>query len=102
MKFEGPIIPMGAEISYKPRAPDDIKRLSKFGTKVLQGVFLGYHQRAGGAWTGDLLFADWSQIEEAENARDIHVKRQSAKEVFAVSHCVFALLVAMESAWEMR
>ena len=48
---------------------------------MLPGVFVGYAQNAGGGWTGDLLVADWDEIEKAQNHKNIHVKRFKAAEV---------------------
>ena len=73
--FPGPKIPFGAEITYKPISDKDVARLHKFGSKVLRGVFIGYEQRAGGGWSGDLLVADWEEIQGAEDHHEIHVKR---------------------------
>ena len=58
--------------------------MHKFGSKVLPGIFIGYHQKHGGTWSGDMLVADWEQIENAENSRDIYVKRFDAKEIFPI------------------
>ena len=79
--FRGPIIPFGAEIQYKPISPKDQKRVHKVGTKMLSGVFVGYAQRQGGGWTGDLEICDWENIQNAEHSSEIHVKRFKANEV---------------------
>ena len=81
-EFRGPVIPFGAEVTYKPSSDKDIARLHKFGSKVLSGVFLGYVQRAGGGWTGDLLVADWENMESAETAYEVYEWRVKAEEVF--------------------
>jgi hypothetical protein len=79
--FTGPIIPFGAQIKYAPISQKDKERVHKFGDKTLAGVFLGYEQHAGGGWSGDLLIADWEEIENAENASEIYPKR------FKGNHC---------------
>ena len=61
--FTGPIIPFGSEISYKSISDKDKARLPSFGVGLLSGVFVGYKQHAGGGWTGDLMIADWDEIE---------------------------------------
>ena len=81
MKFKGPIIPFGAEITYLPSAPKDEERREKYGAKTLSGIFVGYDQQAGGSWSGDFLVADWDDLESAENAASITLKRVGAKEV---------------------
>ena len=73
--FKGDKIPFGAELEYRPSAPNDRLRLHKYGNKTLQGIFIGYDQRAGGDWSGDYLVVDWQELEQADNARDVHVKR---------------------------
>ena len=83
-KFKGPLIPFGAAISYKPITDKDNDRVHKYRSKMLQGIFLGYYQQAGGGWSGDLLFADSEQIDEAESVSDIWVKRLKAQEVIPV------------------
>ena len=49
--------------------------MHKFGSKTLQGIFVGYDQKAGGDWIGDYLIADWEEIVESDTAREIHVHR---------------------------
>ena len=46
-EFEGPIIPLKAQIEYKPSRDTDIQRLHPFGKKMLSGVLIGYGQYAG-------------------------------------------------------
>ena len=52
--FKGPIIPFGAECKYKPIYDEYKKRLHKLGSQMLDGIFIGYAQNAGGGWNGDL------------------------------------------------
>ena len=49
--------------------------------KPFSGIFIGYEQQAGGAWNGGLRIIDWDEIENAENAGSIHIKRVGAKKV---------------------
>ena len=51
---------------------------------MLQGLFVGYAQRAGGSWNGDLLIIDWQELEEITNPAEIHIKRMKASEVNVV------------------
>ena len=80
--FAGPIIPMGAEVTYKPITDKDKSRLHSLGAQVLKGVFLGYSQHAGGGWTGDVVVIDWEQCEDAEHISEIYHKIFKAGEVF--------------------
>ena len=44
-------------------------------------MFLGYVPRAGGGWSGDLMTADYEDLQESE-ASEIYVKRFRSQEVF--------------------
>jgi len=83
--FGGPIIAFGAELTYYPITEKDQKKTHKFGSKVLSGIFVGYSQQAGGAWTGDLLVADWQQVADAELFSDISIKRFKADEIIVMN-----------------
>ena len=80
-KYKGPIIPFGAEVTYLPSAPGDEARRDKYGPKTLSGIFVGYDQQAGGSWSGDLRVADWDDLEQAESAASVRIRRIGAKEV---------------------
>ena len=69
--FAGPLILFGAEINYLPITDEDKARCHQLGSKVLSGIFLGYDQKAGGGWSGDLLVADWDQMKIAEHFSDM-------------------------------
>ena len=61
--FAGPLIPFGAHVEFLPKSKVDKARVHEFGSKMLQGIFVGYQQDSGGGWSKDLLLADWDQIE---------------------------------------
>ena len=50
VEFRGPIIPMGAAVTYKPAYDKDKERCHKFGIKTLPAIFIGYVQQEGGGW----------------------------------------------------
>jgi len=54
--FRGPVIPFGSHVEYHPITEKDKDRLHKYGGKVLPGIFMGCHQKAGvrGAATSTL------------------------------------------------
>ena len=79
--FTGPLIPFGAAVHYDPITDKDRKRTRAFGDKMLTGLFLGYHQQAGGGWSGDLLLIDAEEVAAATHFSDIHIKRFKAAEV---------------------
>ena len=80
--FRGPVVPFGAAVTYKPSAEKDKERLHKFSAKTLQGIFMGYYQQAGGGWSGDLFIIDIDELEEAEDAADVYIKKLKAEEGF--------------------
>ena len=82
--FDGPTIPFGAEVLYKPSSNEDAKRIHRFGNKLLSGIFVGYACHAGGGWTGDFYIIDQEEIDTAENRSDVYVKRIKAGEVHLV------------------
>ena len=78
--FKGPIIPFGSLVEYHPITAKDQSRTHQFGKKVLLGLFLGYALYAGGIWNGDVLVADFVELETMD-ASEIYSKRLNAKEV---------------------
>ena len=75
-----PIIPFGSLVEYYPISAKDQSRIHQFGKKVLLGLFLGYALYAGGIWKGDVLVADFEELETMD-ASEIYSKRPNAKEV---------------------
>jgi len=53
--FNGPLIPFGAKVRFKPSPIGD--EPSKFQTDTRDGVFLGYALLPGGEWKGDYRVA---------------------------------------------
>ena len=78
--FQGPIIPLGSLVEYHPVTAKDQSRIHQFGKKVLLGLFLGYALYAGKIWKGDVLIADFEELETMD-ASEIYSKRLNAKEV---------------------
>ena len=78
--FTGPIIPFGSLVEYHPITAKDQSRIHQFGKKVLPGLFLGYALYAGGIWKGDVLIADFEELETMD-ASEIYSKILNAKEV---------------------
>ena len=70
----------GCLVEYHPISAKDISRLHRFGRKVLPDIFLGYAVHAGGIWKGDIMVADFEELEEMD-ASELHAKRLNAKEV---------------------
>ena len=55
--FNGPVIPFGAMVEFRPISAKDPSRLHQFGPKVLPDKFLGYALNARGIWKGDIPVA---------------------------------------------
>jgi hypothetical protein len=81
--FRGPIYPFGAKITYKPSSEKDLDDMPKLGTKLRDGLFVGYDQMSGGGWSGDLYVLDCNQVSSAEAIHEVYVRRIKAEEVFA-------------------
>ena len=79
--FDGPIIPFGCAVTYKPSSKKDIERMAKMGHKTCEGLFMGYHQRAGGGWSGDVDILDSLELTTAGEIEELHTKRISASEM---------------------
>ena len=81
MPFNGPVITFGAMVEYHPISAKDLSRLHQFGTKVLPGIVLGYVLYAGGIWKGVIVVADIEELEEMDDASELHARRLNAKAV---------------------
>ena len=79
--FDGPSIPFGTLVEYIPITAKDKSRIHQFGQKTLKGIFLGYVLRAVRGWSGDLMIADYEDLQESE-ASEIYVKGFQNQEVF--------------------
>ena len=64
--LKGPIILFGAMVEYHPISTRDLSRLHQIGKKVLPGIFLGYGLIAWRFWKGDILIADWEDLEKLD------------------------------------
>ena len=78
MPFDGPVIPFGAMVEYRPISAKDQSGLHQFGAKVLPGIFLGYAWHAVRIWKGDIMVADIEELEEMD-ASKIHAGKTQCK-----------------------
>ena len=90
--FIGSIIPYGSLVEYHPITSKDQSRIHQFGKKVLPGLFHGYALYAGGIWKGDILIADFEELETMD-ASEIYSKRLNAKEVIFPKQGEFIFLI---------
>ena len=74
------LIPFGSLVEYHPVTAKDQSRIHQFGKKVLPGLFFGYALYAERFWKGDVLVADFEELETTD-ASEIYSKRLNAKEV---------------------
>ena len=58
----------------------NLSRIHQFGKKVLRGIFLGYAVYAERMWKGDILVADFVELENL-GSPEIHARRLNGKEV---------------------
>ena len=79
--FQGKIIPLGAEVQYKPNSKSDKERLTTFGGITLPGIFAGYAMDHGGYWNGDMWVIPWHHLEEANNISEVKLRRIPQNEV---------------------
>ena len=84
LAFDGPSIPFGALVNYKPSSASGRQQLPKIGPKTLPGIFLGYGQRSGGSWNGELLVADKRDLAAAPTPGTVPIRRFKAEEVLTV------------------
>ena len=66
-------------IMFLPITDKDKAQCHKYGSKKLEGIFMGYSQRSGGSWDGDVYIADLHQIHNANSIHEIYPKRFNAK-----------------------
>ena len=67
-------------LSIHPITAKDQSRIHHSGMKVLPGLFLGYALYAVRIWKGDVVVADFEELETMD-ASEIYSKRLNAKEV---------------------
>ncbi len=87
--FKGKTIPFGALIQYKPSSKVEVKLLSKFGSKMLPVIFVGYHLHSGGRWSGDYLLVDAAAYQKRLDGSRIPVHR--VKEIHYVGPATFPI-----------
>ena len=74
---------------YKPASTREKEALNKFGPRLTQGIFVGYHLHSGGKWSGDYRVLDVSMYRDRPEGCSVHVHR--VKEIFAPGPAVFPI-----------
>ena len=73
LRFNGPVMPFGAEILFNPISTTDKNRLRQCGTKRVPGRFIRHALNCGGGWTEDLIIAIWYDIgNDVASEVDVH------------------------------
>ena len=70
--FGGLIVPFGVGVHRKPSRKKDIDAKAKFGPGLSEGVMVGYHQNAGGGWSGDVEAIDAHELTNAGDISEVH------------------------------
>ena len=87
--FGGNLLPFGCLVQYKPASIREKEALNKFGPRLTQGIFMGYHPHSGGKWSGDYRVLDVSKYRDRPEGCAAHVHR--VKEIFAPGPAVFPI-----------
>ena len=67
--------------SYIPITAKDNSIIHQFGQKMVKGLILAYALRAGRGWSGDLMTADYEDLQESEASRNLRQTIQKPKSV---------------------
>ena len=76
--IKGPLIPFGSLVEYHSFIAKDQSIIHQFGEKILLGLFFGYPLYAGRIWKGDVLVADFEELETMD-ASEIYSKKDSMR-----------------------
>ena len=99
--FDGPIVPFGVGVHYKPSRQKDIDATPKFVSKVNEGIMVGYHQNLGGGWSGDVEVIDAFELTHAGEISGAHCKRVHSSEITIQKHPDGKFMFPVtEQAWE--
>jgi len=77
--FDGPRIPFGALVGFRPPKPVLLK-MPKFRSTSVPGFFMGYHIPTNGKWAGDCYVSPLSDFTESNVSGKVRMFR--VKEVF--------------------
>ena len=74
-EFDGPLLPFGSAVSYKPSDDATLATIPKFGERTTPGLFAGYHLHNGCTWSKDLYFYNIAKLQNATELHHIHHHR---------------------------
>ena len=91
--FEGTLIPFGALVTFHPIYGGH-RRKQPFATRSVPGMFVGYHFRADGSWSGDYLVLPLDDLQGMDLTRGANVDRaclfpQRTSKVFVTEPIAF-------------
>ena len=81
--FAGAIYQLEQKLNIILFFAKDKARHHQVGTKVLQGIFMGFALHAGGSWHRYMLVVDAKELQE-NHGPEVYVKRINAREVIVV------------------
>ena len=87
--FDGKLLPFGCLVHYKPASIREKESLQKFGPRMTQGIFVGYHLHSGGKWSGDYKVLDVNMYRDRPEHCAVHVHR--IKEIHAAGPAEFPI-----------
>ena len=73
--FDGYPLPFWCAVDYKPHAKRGTADHQKFDISTRLGIFMGYHPKSGGKWSGDYLVIDASAYSSYPDRRYLKVHR---------------------------
>ena len=80
-EFGGQLLPFGCLVHYHPSSVRERDARPKFGSRMTEGIFVGYQINSGGKWSGDYKVIDVKMFRDRPEHRAVHV--HTIKEIFA-------------------
>jgi len=76
--FPYELIPLGAQLYFKPELPKDMKKLNKYNEKMIPGIMLGYKMNAGNKPSGEIIILEKEDLELAASPQGLYKRRAIA------------------------
>lgn len=80
VQYLGPLVPFGAYCEYKPASKKEEELVPVYCRKLLESLLIGYEERSGCAWSGNVLFVPLYRLETAATSGCLDLRVISAKE----------------------
>ena len=98
--FEGKFIPFGVLVTFK-LSPDDTKKLPKFASRSVPGVFLGWKLNPGCVWDKEYycaLLKDFDDVDLSVDVKSFSVEKRTTRRVHWDGKFVFPLKASYDKA----